>query len=320
MIRRACIRAGLALSVIATSCNRPGIPDPRVLPLDPQAVARADAASHAGPSVAAPLPTATYLLHPSAPTDMPQLARALERRARGLDAAEARATVRDDRVELRVTFPLRGGMNALFGDQVQRRGLLTIAALDPACDPFARMPLPPGITHQYEAVDWSEHVLTFAYAHPMRSTGAAPLAPMQRLVAATQPPPGRAILIGASRDYSGETGRRTYCVETRDAMFGPRVRETETTLDPRTLYPLLRLHLDAPEVARITRLRTRAQSLVIAIDDEVIGRTDGHSPRGDDWLDVVPSTLNSSVSPEMVTGLLAGGVLPVPVTLVMAAN
>jgi hypothetical protein len=53
------------------------------------------------------------------------------------------------------------------------------------------------------------------------------------------------------------------------------------------------------------------------MDDEVIGITEGTSPRGADWIDVVPSAPIPTVSPEMVSALLAGGVLPVPVDVMV---
>jgi hypothetical protein len=264
------------------------------------------------------MPLVTYVLRPTSPTDLTQLARALERRALGLDATDAHATVRDDVIELRVTLPIRSLVN-LFGDQLKRRGLFAIAAFDPDCDPFARMRLPAGIYHSYTLVDWIPRPVYFAYATAFHSTGAAPLAPLQNLVSQIAPPSEHVVLIGAMRDRAGDIARRTYCISTRGSVFGPRIAHTESTLDTETLYPLLRVHLASPDDARLEQLRSTATSgLVLAMDDEVIGLTRGRTDRGAGWLEVVPESPIPSVSPEMISGLLVGGPLPVGVEILQA--
>ncbi len=308
----------LVLALLA-GCNRPPPPNAEITPLDPAALARADAASRAPPPPA-PLPRTHMVLRATVPSvDLPALARALERRARGLSATEAHATVLDDgTISLDATLPLRA-MVTLFRDQVPRRGLLSISTFDPACDPFEGLPLPPDMLRVHTRVQWLARPVFALYARPVHNVGVAPIGPIQTFVGTVPPPPGHALLIGAVRDDAGDVGRRTFCVLSRGALFAPHVIETESTLDASNLYPLLRIRLGPPDDTRLQQLRVISPGgLALAIDDEAIGLTDGRSPRGADWVQVQPEAPIPSVSPELVSALLSGGALPAPVEVVLA--
>jgi hypothetical protein len=316
-----------ALLLAGAGCRRapPAVTPPaEIVPLDPQAVRRAEearaSARHAR-SAPPPLRTLRYELSPRTPyADLEGLARALEARAAALDAVNPRATVEQGRIVLTLALP-PATWRTLVADQLVRRGVLEIFLLDPFCTPFDRLAkLPEGIEFRQDWYPDFSLPVGYLLARADHARGIAPIAPLQALVASQPLPPGRRVLIGPVRDGHGDVARRTYCVQTRDALRAPRVTEVVATLHTRTLEPALRVHLGPPDDTRLETLAARAggRPLVVAIDGEVIVAAPARLPLEEGWFQVVPQARVGSVSPEIVGALLRSGPLPTEVRLVAA--
>jgi len=316
------LAGAFTLTSITASCQRSRPPaDVGVIPLDPVGLARlrrAAAAPVDGGSLERPPAAMSVLFAPASPlANLEPLAAVLEHRATLLGARAVSSRVTPSHVALSIHVPT-GVLRSLLLDTLARRGLLELASLDPRCNPYVGTVLPPGVFRASERLGGRGARYEFLYALPVHATGIAPSAPLRGFLADHPPPPARVMLVGTVRDSSGDIARRTYCVSTERAVFGPSIARADATLDPRTLGPMLRLRVHDTDLARVGALFDGAPEhvVIVSMDGDVIGPGTSSEGPGGPWLDVRPQSSMASISPEVVATLLQSGPLPVPVTVV----